>query len=78
MSLNKKKGKSNRNESVAIDNKIKGLISKGVQKAGSRKKLSEIMGYSTPSNMIFQLLSAPRYKKTIPINRLKRLQDFLG
>lgn len=63
---------------VEIDDYVKTLLRKAVKKAGTHNKLAEILGYSTPSNIIYQFLSAPKYKKNILASRLKRLKQFLG
>ncbi|MGP8128714.1 MAG: hypothetical protein ACLP9D_13025 [Candidatus Bathyarchaeia archaeon] len=63
---------------VMIDEKVKGLLEKGVEKAGSKHALARVMGYSTPSNIIAQFLfDYDTSPKTLPKWRLDRLRKFL-
>jgi hypothetical protein len=64
-------------ESVEIDERIKKLLAQGIQKAGSRKKLAQILGYSVPTNIIYQFMHAQTYRRKIPVEKLNRLQQFL-
>lgn len=65
-------------EHVEIDDDIKKLLREGIKKAGSQNRLAKILGYSTPSNIIAQFLSAPKYKRFIIVSKLDRLREFLG
>ena len=73
----KKRIISRATETVEIDDQVKDLLIKGARKAGTQAKLAEILGYSVPSNMVFQLLSAPKYKRKISVSRLKRLREYV-
>jgi hypothetical protein len=64
-------------EHVQIDEEVKKLLLRGIEKAGSGKKLAEIMGYSTPTNIIWQFTTAPKHKKYILKSRLQRLSNFV-
>jgi hypothetical protein len=37
---------------------------------------AQIMGFSTPTSMIFQFLSAPKYERYILVSRIKKLRIF--
>ncbi len=63
---------------VEIDDQVKKLLLDGIRKSGTRKKLAETMGYSTPTNIIWQFMTAPKHKKFILRSRLARLKDFLS
>jgi len=65
-------------EPILIDDAVKKLILEGVAKTGSRDKLAKVLGYSTPSNIISQFLSAPKYKRSITASRFEKLKKFLG
>jgi len=61
-----------------IDEEIKNLLRKGIEKAGSQHRLAQNMGYSTPTNIIHQFLQAPKYKRFIHEVRLEKLKKFLN
>jgi len=65
-------------DSVPIDERVKELLMKGIEKAGSKQALAREMGYSTPTNIIAQFLYGyANSAKTLPKSRLDRLEKFL-
>lgn len=69
--------KKTRWDHVEIDEEIKKLLLEGIMKAGDQRKLAKIMGYSTPTNIIWQFMAAPKHKRFILKSRLEKLKDFL-
>jgi hypothetical protein len=68
---------SSRWEHIEIDEEIKKLLLEGIKKAGSQNGLAKVMGYSTPTNIISQFMTAPKYKRFILKSRLEKLKKFL-
>jgi len=60
-----------------IDEEIKKLIIKGIKKAGTQNNLAKFLGYSTPTNIIYQFLSAPELKRTMPIEKVNKLKKYI-
>jgi len=77
MTQGRTKDQHHRTKTVEIDARVKDLLKEGIKKAGTRERLAKVMGYSVPTNIIYQFLSSPRYKKSMSADRLKRLEHFL-
>lgn len=76
--MNSSRKAKRREDPVEIGDHVKTLVLEGVRKAGTQRELAQVLGYLTPTNIIYQFLSAPKYKRTINASRLKTLKEFLG